>query len=425
MGRRVPHFTQLRPNRDRAMLETSRATTLRVTQRPKRGADERAQAAETDEALALRAPARRARGAGPRHHAHRKPPTGPSPPRRGAAFKACCPRPAVRSASALPAFLASASPPPSTRSARFLTAQGHKVAVQAVDPSSTRTGGSILGDKTRMQRLAMDPRRLCAPLPLRRHARGIAAKTRETMLLCEAAGFDVVLVETVGVGQSETAWPISPDTFLVLMLPGAGDELQGIKKGVLELADIVAVNKADGDNLARARAAAGEYKAALHLLGARDAHWSPPVLTYSGLTGAGIPELWEQVRTHRARCEAAGAFAATRRAQQVRWMWTLLQERLAERVRTDAAIKARLPALESAVADGTLAPTLAANEIAALLGCEVMRTVLITGIGPFPGMPRNPTAALALRLARLRLPALAGLRREPLILRPNGGRSTS
>lgn len=250
----------------------------------------------------------------------------------------------------------------------FLTAQGHKVAVLAVDPSSTRTGGSILGDKTRMQRLAMDPAAFVRPSPSGGTLGGIAAKTRETMLLCEAAGFDVVLVETVGVGQSETAVADLTDTFLVLMLPGAGDELQGIKKGVLELADIVAVNKADGDNLARARAAAGEYKAALHLLGARDAHWSPPVLTYSGLTGAGIPELWEQVRTHRARCEAAGAFAATRRAQQVRWMWTLLQERLAERVRTDAAIKARLPALESAVADGTLAPTLAANEIAALLG---------------------------------------------------------
>ena len=250
----------------------------------------------------------------------------------------------------------------------YLTGQGHKVAVLAVDPSSTRTGGSILGDKTRMSRLSVDPAAFVRPSPSGGTLGGIAAKTRETMLLCEAAGFDVVLVETVGVGQSETAVADLTDIFLVLMLPGAGDELQGIKKGVLELADIVAVNKADGDNVNRARAAAGEYRAALHLLGARQPHWSPPVLTYSGLTGDGIPQVWEQVLLHRTKCEAAGTFAATRRAQQVRWMWTLLQERLAARVATDPAIKARLPALERDVAEGTLAPTLAANEIAALIG---------------------------------------------------------
>ncbi|WP_429003798.1 methylmalonyl Co-A mutase-associated GTPase MeaB [Roseixanthobacter psychrophilus] len=250
----------------------------------------------------------------------------------------------------------------------YLTQQGHKVAVLAVDPSSTRTGGSILGDKTRMARLSVDPNAFVRPSPSSGTLGGIAAKTRETMLLCEAAGFDVVLVETVGVGQSETAVADLTDTFLVLMLPGAGDELQGIKKGVLELADIVAVNKADGDNLNRARAAAGEYRAALHLLGARAAHWSPPVLTYSGLTGEGIERLWAEVMNHRTRCEAAGAFAATRRAQQVRWMWTLLHEKVAERVASDPAIKARVPALEKGVAEGTLSPTLAANEIAALLG---------------------------------------------------------
>ena len=250
----------------------------------------------------------------------------------------------------------------------YLTGKGHKVAVLAVDPSSTRTGGSILGDKTRMARLAVDPNAFIRPSPSSGTLGGIAAKTRETMLLCEAAGFDVVLVETVGVGQSETAVADLTDTFLVLMLPGAGDELQGIKKGVLELADIVAVNKADGDNVTRARAAASEYRTALHLLGAHVPHWSPPVLTYSGLTGAGVPEVWAQVELHRARCEAAGAFAATRRTQQVRWMWTLLQDRVAQRVASDPAIKARVPALERAVADGTLAPTLAANEIAALLG---------------------------------------------------------
>ncbi|MFG1433102.1 methylmalonyl Co-A mutase-associated GTPase MeaB [Xanthobacter sp. V2C-8] len=249
-----------------------------------------------------------------------------------------------------------------------LTGLGHKVAVLAVDPSSSRTGGSILGDKTRMARLSMDERAFIRPSPSSGTLGGIAAKTRETMLLCEAAGFDVVLVETVGVGQSETAVADLTDTFLVLMLPGAGDELQGIKKGVLELADIVAVNKADGDNIIRARAAASEYRAALHLLGARQAHWSPPVLTYSALTGDGIAEMWAQVVLHRQKCEAAGAFAATRQAQQVRWMWTLLNERLAEKVSSDPGVKARLPALEREVAAGTLAPALAAAEIAGLIG---------------------------------------------------------
>ncbi|MEP9352991.1 methylmalonyl Co-A mutase-associated GTPase MeaB [Xanthobacter sp. KR7-65] len=250
----------------------------------------------------------------------------------------------------------------------YLTGQGHRVAVLAVDPSSTRTGGSILGDKTRMARLSVDRNAFIRPSPSGGTLGGIAAKTRETMLLCEAAGFDVVLVETVGVGQSETAVADLTDTFLVLMLPGAGDELQGIKKGVLELADIVAVNKADGDNITRARAAAGEYRAALHLLGARDAHWSPPVLTYSAMTGDGIPDVWEQVRLHRQKCEAAGTFAATRQAQQVRWMWTLLNERLAEKVAHDPGVKARLPELEKEVAAGTLAPALAAAEIAGLIG---------------------------------------------------------
>jgi LAO/AO transport system kinase len=250
----------------------------------------------------------------------------------------------------------------------YLTGRGHKVAVLAVDPSSTRTGGSILGDKTRMARLSVDPNAFIRPSPSSGTLGGIAAKTRETMLLCEAAGFDVVLVETVGVGQSETAVADLTDTFLVLMLPGAGDELQGIKKGVLELADIVAVNKADGDNIARARAAAGEYRAALHLLGPRTEHWAPPVLIYSALTGAGIADIWEQVELHRRKCEAAGAFAATRRTQQVRWMWTLLNERLAARVTHDPAVKARLPELERQVADGTLAPALAAAEIAGLIG---------------------------------------------------------
>ena len=169
----------------------------------------------------------------------------------------------------------------------------------AVDPSSTRTGGSILGDKTRMARLANDPNAFIRPSPAAGTLGGVAAKTRETMLICEAAGFDVILVETVGIGQSETAVADMTDFFLVLMLPGAGDELQGIKKGVVELADMIAVNKADGDNVKRAKAAAGEYRAALHILTPRSPTWAPPVVTYSALTGDGIAELWEQVQAHR------------------------------------------------------------------------------------------------------------------------------
>ncbi|MBB3769758.1 LAO/AO transport system kinase [Angulomicrobium tetraedrale] len=249
-----------------------------------------------------------------------------------------------------------------------LLAQGHRVAVLAVDPSSTRTGGSILGDKTRMARLSMDERAFVRPSPSAGTLGGVAARTRETMLLCEAAGYDVVLVETVGVGQSETAVADMTDTFLVLMLPGAGDELQGIKKGIIELADIVAVNKADGENLPRARAAAGEYRAALHVLGGREAHWAPPVLTYSGLTGAGIEEVWSQVLLHRERSRLAGAFEAKRSAQQVKWMWTLFDDRLRGRMRSDPMLRAEVPAIERAVAEGRLAPTLGASRVAALLG---------------------------------------------------------
>src|SRR5207302_10433843 len=173
----------------------------------------------------------------------------------------------------------------------FLTWQGRKVAVLAVDPSSTRSGGSILADKTRMPRLAADPNAFVRPSPAAGTLGGVAAKTRETMLLAEAAGFDVVLVETVGIGQSETAVADMTGFFLVLMLPGAGDELQGIKKGVVEHADMVAVNKADGDNIKRATAAAAEYRAALHILRPRSPNWTPPVITYSALTGEGIADL--------------------------------------------------------------------------------------------------------------------------------------
>jgi LAO/AO transport system kinase len=187
------------------------------------------------------------------------------------------------------------------------------------------------------------------------------------MLLCEAAGFDVILVETVGVGQSETAVADLTDSFVVLMLPGAGDELQGIKKGILELADIVAVNKAD-DTGARASAAAAEYRAALHILAPASPVWSPPVLTVSGLTGQGLDDLWAKVLEHRTRLEASGELQVKRRNQDAKWMWALVQERLHERLTSDPAVRDRVPAIERALAAGTLSPAAGADEIASLLG---------------------------------------------------------
>ena len=250
----------------------------------------------------------------------------------------------------------------------YLIEQKHKVAVLAVDPSSTRTGGSILGDKTRMPRLANDESAFIRPSPSSGTLGGVAAKTRETMLLCEAAGYDVILVETVGVGQSETAVADMTDFFLVLMLPGAGDELQGIKKGVVELADMIAVNKADGDNLKRAKAAAAEYRAALHILKSPSPHWSPPVLTYSALTGDGVAALWKTVGEYREKMTAAGEIESRRRQQQVKWMWAMLEDRLHERLRSDPSLKTKLPQIEKAVAAGTLSPVLAVEQIAHALG---------------------------------------------------------
>jgi LAO/AO transport system kinase len=253
----------------------------------------------------------------------------------------------------------------------MLTGKGHKVAVLAVDPSSSRTGGSILGDKTRMAKLSADPNAFIRPSPAAGTLGGVAAKTRETMLLCEAAGFDVVLVETVGIGQSETAVSDMTDFFLALMLPGAGDELQGIKKGVVELADMIAVNKADGDNIVRARAAATEYRAALHILTARSPNWLPPVITYSGLTGDGVEQLWATIVDHRSRLTKSGELDARRHEQQVQWMWAMFDDRLRETIRADRALSARLPEIEKAVAAGTLSPALAVDEISRALGLKI------------------------------------------------------
>jgi LAO/AO transport system kinase len=249
----------------------------------------------------------------------------------------------------------------------FLIEHGHKVAVLAVDPSSARTGGSILGDKTRMARLAASDHAYIRPSPSSGTLGGVAAKTREAMLLCEAAGFDVILVETVGIGQSETAVCDMTDFFLALMLPGAGDELQGIKKGLVELADMIAINKADGDNLKRAQHAAADYRSALHILSPRSEHWSPPVVTYSGLNGTGIAELWQNILDHRTAMNASGEFAARRREQQVKWMWSMLEQRMLARLRADAATRAKVKKIEGDVADGRLTPAVAAEQIVELL----------------------------------------------------------
>src|SRR5690349_16588127 len=249
----------------------------------------------------------------------------------------------------------------------LLIGRGQKVAVLAVDPSSARTGGSILGDKTRMARLAASDFAYIRPSPAAGTLGGVAAKTREAMLLCEAAGFDVVLVETVGIGQSETAVCDMTDFFLALMLPGAGDELQGIKKGLVELADMIAINKADGDNIKRANLAAAEYRGALHILSPRSEHWHPPVVTYSALTGTGIAELWQKILDHRTAMNASGDFAARRREQQVKWMWSMLEQRMLSRLRADATTRARVKKIENEVADGRLTPAVAAGQILELL----------------------------------------------------------
>ena len=249
----------------------------------------------------------------------------------------------------------------------YLIERGRNVAVLAVDPSSARTGGSILGDKTRMPRLAATDRAYIRPSPASGTLGGVAAKTREAMLLCEAAGFDVVLVETVGIGQSETAVCEMTDFFLALMLPGAGDELQGIKKGLVELADMIAINKADGDNIKRANLAAAEYRGALHILTPRSDNWHPPVITYSALTGSGIDGLWQKILDHRGAMNASGEFASRRRQQQVKWMWSMLEQRMLARLRSEPSVRAKVRKIETEVADGHLTPALAAERLAEML----------------------------------------------------------
>ncbi|MEO3807488.1 methylmalonyl Co-A mutase-associated GTPase MeaB [Sphaerisporangium sp. B11E5] len=246
-----------------------------------------------------------------------------------------------------------------------LTGQGHRVAVLAVDPSSTRTGGSILGDKTRMARLAADPAAFIRPSPTSGTLGGVTKATREAMVVVEAAGFDVVLVETVGVGQSETAVAEMVDTFLLLTLARTGDQLQGIKKGVLELADVIAVNKADGPHETDARRAARELAGALRLLRGAAGGWDTPVLTCSGMEGTGLDDLWRQVIRHQDLLESSGELAAKRRRQQVGWTRTLVRDRLLARLAEDPAVAAVAADVEREVLEGTLTPALAADRVLA------------------------------------------------------------
>ncbi|MGW8762663.1 methylmalonyl Co-A mutase-associated GTPase MeaB [Streptomyces sp. NPDC055815] len=250
----------------------------------------------------------------------------------------------------------------------MLTGLGHRVAVLAVDPSSTRTGGSILGDKTRMERLAVDPAAFVRPSPSAGTLGGVAKATRESMVVMEAAGYDVVLVETVGVGQSETAVANMVDSFLLLTLARTGDQLQGIKKGVLELADVVAVNKADGPHERDARAAARELAGALRLMHGADAVWTPPVLSCSARESAGLDEVWDRLKQHRALLDSTGRLTAKRQDQQVDWTWTMVRDELLRRLSADPAVQNVAPALERRVRDGELTATLAAEEILRAFG---------------------------------------------------------
>jgi len=238
-----------------------------------------------------------------------------------------------------------------------------RVAVLSIDPSSPVSGGSILGDKTRMERLCVEGDAFIRPSPARGHLGGVARRTRETILLCEAAGFENILIETVGVGQSETAVRSMCDFFLLLMLAGAGDELQGMKRGIIEMIDGMAINKADGDNVRRAERARAEYAGALHLLPASGDGWAPRVLTCSALEGTGIGQVWEMVLEHRALVEGNGYLARRRSRQALAWMEELIMLGLEDRFRRDDAIAARLPELRAAVERGEATPLAASGEL--------------------------------------------------------------
>lgn len=249
----------------------------------------------------------------------------------------------------------------------MLTDKGHKVAVLAVDPSSKRSGGSIMADKTRMERLSTQPDAYIRPSPSGETLGGVARMTRETMLLCEAAGFDVVIVETVGVGQNETTVAAMVDFFLVLMLTGAGDALQGIKKGILELADAVAINKADGPNKAVAEKSRSELAGAMHLMRPASQTWTPPVVTCSALSCEGLENIWDLILDHGRRMRRSGELDALRREQAVQWMWSLIEEGLRERFNRHPGVAERLAQVISRVRKAEMVPTEAAAKLLFLL----------------------------------------------------------
>jgi LAO/AO transport system kinase len=240
---------------------------------------------------------------------------------------------------------------------------GKRVAVLAVDPTSQRTGGSILGDKTRMARLAQHENAFVRPSPTGKTLGGVTRKTRETMLLVEAAKYDVVIVETVGVGQSETAVASMVDIFVVLLLPGGGDDLQGIKKGIIERADLLAINKADGDNLGRATRAAADYRNALAILTPPDALWHPPVLTISGQHNLGLDRLWVEIEKHRGRMQSTGARQRRRAEQAIDWMQSLIELRLLQAFHTDPRVSSKLAALEAEVRSGRITAPRAVDQL--------------------------------------------------------------
>jgi LAO/AO transport system kinase len=244
-----------------------------------------------------------------------------------------------------------------------LTAEGHRLAVLAVDPTSERTGGSILGDKTRMQHLSVNERAFIRPSPSSGMLGGVNQVTRETMLLCEAAGCDVIIIETVGVGQSETAVASMVDFFLVLMLPGAGDDLQGIKRGLMEVADMIVVNKADAGNEKRAQAARTDYTHAIRMLSAQEDQWLPPVLTCSALHNQGLDEVWQQIARHRQLMQDNGAFDARRKHQLLHWFDSTLEHHVLRRFYQHPRIADRWQTIRQQVSEGVLTPSAASEEL--------------------------------------------------------------
>ena len=252
----------------------------------------------------------------------------------------------------------------------YLVEQGHKLAVLTIDPTSARSGGSILGDKTRMEKLSVSPNAFIRPTPSGDNLGGVARRTRETMLLCEAAGFDTILVESVGVGQSEITLHSMVDFFLLLLLPGAGDELQGIKKGIVEMADLVLINKADGDNRLRAEHARADQDAALHYLQPATPGWKTEVALVSGLTGEGVPEAWERIAKFYAELEPKGIIAKRRQQQTLEWLGALIHDELRRRFDHDPRVIAKLPELRRALLKGEITAVRAAQVLLAAHGAS-------------------------------------------------------